>query len=198
MIVGILLAAGSATRFGGNKLLAELTPRECVVDASCARLRSAVDLLIAVVRPDAVELGNRLAAAGAEVRVFPDARDGMGASLAFGVTQAPDADGWLVGLGDMPFVVSEDVRRVVTTLRAGAAIVVPVADGRRGHPVGFARRFFHELTGLTGDAGARSILARHAADITEIPAVNGGICRDIDTPADLDVARRFFADASGL
>ncbi len=181
MIVGILLAAGAATRFGGGKLLAELADGRCLAEHSCAALRPAVNRLIAVVRPGSDALAARLAAAGAEVCICADAGQGMGASLAYGVAQAPEADGWLIALGDMPLVAD--------ALRAGAPIAVPVAAGRRGHPVGFAQRFATELMALSGDAGARTILASHAADIIEVPISDARTWLDVDTGDDLEAAK---------
>jgi molybdenum cofactor cytidylyltransferase len=192
MIVGVLLAAGTATRFGGNKLLAELGNGLCVAEAACATLRPCVDRLVAVVRPGAIELAARLSAAGAEICVYAQADAGMGASLAYGVAQTAQADGWLIALGDMPLVASADALLVATALRSGAAIAVPVAYGRRGHPVGFAHRFFTELTALTRDVGARSILARHSAAIVEVPVSEPDRWHDIDTVADLDAVKQLY------
>ncbi len=189
MIVGILLAAGAATRFGGGKLLAELADGRCLAEHSCAALRPAVNRLIAVVRPGSDALAARLAAAGAEVCICADAGQGMGASLAYGVAQAPEADGWLIALGDMPLVAPADVQGVADALRAGAPIAVPVAAGRRGHPVGFAQRFATELMALSGDAGARTILASHAADIIEVPISDARTWLDVDTGDDLEAAK---------
>lgn len=189
MIVGVLLAAGAATRFGGGKLLAELADGRSLAEHSCAALLPAVDRLIAVVRPGSDALAARLAAAGAEVCICAEAGQGMGASLAHGVAQAPQADGWLIALGDMPLVAPGDVQRVADTLRAGASIAVPVAAGRRGHPVGFAQRFAAELMALTGDAGARTILVSNAADIVEVPISDARTWIDVDTGDDLAAAK---------
>ena len=116
----------------------------------------------------------------------------MGASLAHGVALMPQAEGWLIALADMPLVAGEDAMRVAAALRAGAAIAVPVALGQRGHPVGFARRFAGELMALSGDTGARAILARHAGDIVEIPVSDPRTWQDIDTGEDLEAARQQF------
>ena len=195
MIVGVLLAAGSGRRFGGDKLLAELGDSRKIAEISCANLLPSVDRLIAVVRPDEHALTACLAAAGAEVHACPNADEGMGVSLAFGVRQAADADGWLIALADMPLVAKSDIRRVADALRAGAAVVVPVSGQQRGHPVGFSRRFFGELSALTGDIGARAILEKHAAEIFAVPVEDSRTWHDIDTTEDLAAAKQA---ASGL
>jgi molybdenum cofactor cytidylyltransferase len=192
MIVGVLLAAGSATRFGSAKLLSELGHGQCIAEVACARLRPAVDHLLAIVRPDDTQLAARLAAAGAEICLFSNAREGMGASLAYGVAQTPDADGWLIALADMPLVASADALRIADALRAGAAIAVPVLLGQRGHPVGFAKGYCAELKALSGDHGARSVLASHPGDIVEIPVSTASNWLDVDSADDLLRARQLF------
>ena len=185
LIVGILLAAGAARRFGGNKLLATLDGHESIAERACRTLRSATDHVIAVVRPDAEPLAACLAKAGAEVRCHVTADDGMGASLAFGVGCAPDAKGWLVALADMPFLAPDDVRHVTDALRAGASIAVPECEGVRGHPVGFSRSFGDTLRALRGDTGARDILKAHPHLIVPVLVTDSGSWQDIDTVDDL-------------
>lgn len=184
MMVGILLAAGAASRFGGDKLLAQLPNGRSVAETACTKLRDGVDQVIAVVRPDADELAARLQAAGAVVHRFANAHLGMGASLAFGVSCAPDADGWLIALADMPLIESSDITRVADALRNGAAIAVPAFDGRHGHPVGFARRLSADLCALNGDSGARSIIKRRADEVLAIAVENPQAWLDIDTQQD--------------
>jgi molybdenum cofactor cytidylyltransferase len=112
---------------------------------------------------------------------------GMAGSLVAGVEAAGSADGWVIALGDMPRVRVETIRAVADALRAGSTIALPVdAQGRRGHPVGFASSLRDELLALRGDAGAREVLARHASAIHGIETDDNGIFVDIDTPRDLD------------
>jgi molybdenum cofactor cytidylyltransferase len=70
-------------------------------------------------------------------------------------------------------------------LSDGAAIAAPAYRGERGHPVGFARRFFEELSALRGDAGAREILRKHPDSIALYDVDDRGVLRDIDEPSDL-------------
>ena len=185
MIVGVLLAAGAGTRFGGDKLLARLPDGSRVGPCAAQVLRSGVDRALAVVRPGDAALAGLLEAEGLDVAFFPDAKDGMGASLAFGVAAAPDADGWVIALADMPFVRRETVETVAGMLRAGAWIAAPCQQGRRGHPVGFTKALSSELTRLGGDHGARVLLERHAARAETFETEDMGIFLDIDTLRDL-------------
>ncbi|HUX64850.1 nucleotidyltransferase family protein [Sulfuricella sp.] len=181
MIVGILLAAGSGTRFGGDKLLFPL-PEGTPIGVKAARnLLSGVDRGVAVVRPSDRRLADLLEREGLQVAFCPDAEAGMGTSLAFGVSAAQDADGCLIALADMPFIQSGTIRGVAGLLRAGAQIAAPQHQGRRGHPVGFAHGFFHDLAQLNGDRGARAVLAAHAARIQVLECEDRGIFTDIDT-----------------
>ena len=186
-VAGLLLAAGFSRRFGANKLLQPISPSTCVASQACATLRHGVDFVLAIIRPGQTELASILNGVGAEIVVFEAAEQGMGATLAHGVRLSMKADGWVVGLADMPWIRPETVLAVTQALRSGAPLVVPVHDHRRGHPVGFGSGFQEELLILRGDQGAKSILDRHASRIHRLPCDDPGIHRDIDCPADLEV-----------
>jgi molybdenum cofactor cytidylyltransferase len=182
-IVGLLLAAGAATRFGGDKLVAPLPDGSSVGVAALRNLTGALDAVVAVVRPEDDRLATALAAEGARVTACPFAADGMSSSLAWGVRASPLARAWLVVLADMPWIRPESVARVADAMRTGAAIAAPSWRGARGHPVGFAGSFFFELAALSGDEGAKAILARHRVQL--IPVEDQGVVRDVDRPEDL-------------
>lgn len=184
-LVGILLAGGSARRFGADKLLHPLPDGVPIAVAAARTLAVALPRVVAVVRPGAPELERALRAAGAEVTVCPNAAEGMGVTLAHAVRAGGDADGWVVALADMPFVDPESIRRVAAAIAGGAAIAAPDYRGERGHPVGFARRYRDALERLTGDAGAREIVRADAGALVRVEVDDPGVVRDIDTPADL-------------
>jgi molybdenum cofactor cytidylyltransferase len=184
-IVGILLGAGSATRFGGAKLLAPLPNGAPIGVAALKNLAAAVDAVVAVVRPGDAALASVYAAHGARVTACPRAAEGMGASLAWGIRAAPVAAGWVVALADMPWIDPATIARIADALKHGSALVAPEYLGTRGHPVGMAARFYGELTALSGDDGAKRVLAAHAS-VLELMVVNdAAVLRDIDTPDDL-------------
>ncbi len=184
-ITGVLLAAGSSRRFGSNKLVVPLPDGTPLVLAAVRRLRFVVDSVIAVVHPQDRVLPELLAAEQVQVVVCQNADAGMGASLAAGVAASGDARGWLVALADMPFIQDSTLQRAAQTLETGALLVAPFHAGRRGHPVGFHACFRDELLALSGEAGARDILMRHAAALTRLDVDDAGVLLDVDTPADL-------------
>lgn len=192
MTVGILLAAGAGSRFGGDKLLALLHGKPLVLHALDA-LRPAVTEIIAVVRPGSEQLTAVLSQAGARVAVCDRAADGMGHSLACGARLAPLNTNLVIALGDMPAITPDTFSRVRLALEAGATIAVPCHHRRRGHPVGFAASLVPVLRELTRDQGARSVLHAYADAVLEIPVDDPGVLADVDTPADLERASDNFA-----
>ncbi len=184
-IVGLLLAAGSATRFGSDKLQHAL-PHGVAIAAQAARhLKVELPRVVAVVKPGARELAATLAREGCEVVVCENAALGMGASLACAARAAGRAHGYLVALADMPFVRPSSIAAVRDAIEAGAPLAAPYFRARRGHPVGIAGTFFEALLELRGDEGARQLLASQAAELRKVPVGDAGVIRDIDTPGDL-------------
>jgi molybdenum cofactor cytidylyltransferase len=186
-VVGILLAAGAATRFGGHKLLARLSDGTPIAVAAAQSLAAAVDRAVAVVRPQDRELAGRLAAAGVEPLACAQAGEGMAASLACGVRRAAAAHGWVIALADMPFIRPPTTAAIARRIGAAHPIVAPVYRGRRGHPVGFYREAGAELTTLQGNRGGAELLRRHWGCITWVPVHDPGIHIDIDSPRDLEL-----------
>lgn len=183
-IVGILLAAGAGTRFGGAKLMARLDDGTSIGARSCATLVAALGEVIAVVRPGEAALADALAAAGARVTVCEQSTHGMGASIAHGIAMAEPCDAIIVALGDMPWVSTTTIAKLAAALEGGAALVVPRYQSRRGNPVGLGRIHFAALRALTGDRGARDLID-HATVVSWIDVDDPAIVRDVDTVDDL-------------
>ena len=189
LISGILLAAGSGTRFGGDKLLHPLEDGVAIAAHAARNLLAATPDVIAVVRWGDFPLYDMLEQEGCQVTMFKDAARGMGASLAHGIAQARGADGWVIALADMPRIATETIRRIIAALEEGAPIAAPARAGERGHPVGFAAALRDELLALTGDQGARAVLERHQGELKLVECDDPGILLDVDRKADLEKAR---------
>lgn len=183
----ILLAAGSGSRFDPlgdqNKLLQLLDDGCSVAVTSAANLLAIMPHVLAVVRPGARELQAELKAIGCEVTVCDRASEGMGTSLAHAIGKASAASGWIIALADMPYVKPSTIKALLNALQAGADIVAPCHDGRRGNPVGFSHFYLPQLLGLSADEGARRLLQTLPVHLVEVD--DPGIHRDIDRPQDL-------------
>jgi molybdenum cofactor cytidylyltransferase len=182
-IVGLLLAAGSATRFGSDKLRHALPHGVPIAIQSARTLRAELPQVIVVVRTgDAAADFER---ERCEVAVCENAEQGMGVSLACAARAAGAQGGYIVALADMPFVRPTSIAAVREALEKGAALAAPYFRARRGHPVGIAGRFYEQLTRLEGDEGARRLLAENERALVKIPVGDPGVIRDIDRPEDL-------------
>jgi molybdenum cofactor cytidylyltransferase len=183
-IVGLLLAAGSATRFGSDKLRHELPHGVSIAVQSARHLKLEVARVVAVISPKS-PLAQHLEAEGCEVVVCEKAAEGMGASLACAAKAAGEADGYLIALADMPFVRPTTIAAVRDALAAGAPLAAPYFRSRRGHPVAIAGRFRDQLLALGGDEGAKKLINSNEQKLVKIPVGDPGVIRDIDTPGDL-------------
>jgi molybdenum cofactor cytidylyltransferase len=182
-VVGLLLAAGSATRFGSDKLRHALPHGVPIAIQSARTLRAELEEVFVVVRDAAAAAA--FEAERCTVTVCENANEGMGASLACAARAAGVRDGYIVALADMPFVRRTSIAAVREALEKGAAIAAPYFRAYRGHPVGIAGRFHQQLTKLRGDEGARRLVAENERALVKIPVGDPGVVRDIDRPEDL-------------
>jgi molybdenum cofactor cytidylyltransferase len=188
-VAAIVLAAGRSSRMAPRNKLLELVEGEPIV----ARVAEAA--LGSGARPIIVVTGfeaSRVAAALGDLEVTivqnPAHAEGLSTSLRTGLQALPaDSAGALILLGDMPEIESSDLETLMAAFAADQrrAICVPVRHGRRGNPVLWGAAYFAEMMSLSGDMGAKPLMARHQECVTEVPAASDGIFADVDTLSDL-------------
>ena len=184
----IVLAAGAGSRYLGTlHKLEELLGGSTVLGATLRNAsQTQLPLLVVTTAAHAAMVGGQVAARDILVLSDAEAALGMGSSIAAGVAERSGATGWLILPGDMPLVASASIRAVATALEQ-YPVVFAQHRGRRGHPVGFSAELYSELVRLTGDDGARRIMARYPAHGEELD--DPGVLLDVDTVADLDALR---------
>lgn len=183
----IILAAGSGSRFrqvagaDKDKLLADCTGRDgavrSVIEHVLVNLPASLEKRVLVAskdRPQAIRMAQAYGCDFVELD-----SPGLGDSIAAGVQACPDLDGWLIILGDMPFILPSSIEQVVAGIREDG-ISVPVLAGEYGHPVGFGGGFGSKLMALTGDRGAKVLFA--GAQVVEVPVDDPGVTWDVDVP----------------
>jgi len=186
VIAGLLLAAGGATRFGSQKLIAPLADGVPLVRHTAMTLRGGVDTMAIVVGSEADDVTRALNGVDALIVRNDSWAEGLSTSLHAGVAALPsEAAAAIVALGDQPFVDPGVIHTIVKQWKAtGLPIVSARYAGTRGHPVLFERAIFAELLRVTGDAGARGVIEREPARVAYVD-VNAPMPADVDTPADL-------------
>lgn len=186
--VVVVLAAGAGSRFGGSRhKLAQAFGSSTVLGTTLGHVIASHLPLVVVTTEGLVDVAKGWVARQ-DVVIIPEAATtpggelGMGYSIAAGVRARGDAPGWLILPGDMPLVQPATLLAVARAL-SQHAVVFAQHNGRRGHPVGFSSELYSELAVLTGDEGARRVVARYPAEAVDVK--DPGVLMDLDTPADL-------------
>ena len=190
--VVVVLAAGKGSRFNGaNHKLAQRVGESTVLGMTLAHvIESGLPMVVVTTPSLAPEAASFVASRDVVVLTEAEAARGMAHSIAAGAAASSDAGGWLVLPADMPLVRAATLRSVAREL-GERAVVYAQYRGRRGHPVGFATELFSDLMSLSGDEGARRLLARYPAHAVEVD--DPGVLMDIDTLDDLATARALAA-----
>lgn len=186
----IVLAAGLGSRFRQiagaeqDKLLADCNGREgavrSVIEHVLVKLPPALEKRVLVTTEDRPQVIRMAQAYGFEIVLIGST--GMGDSISAGVAACPQLGGWLIVLGDMPFILPSSIEHVLAGV-SDDAISVPVHEGEFGHPVGFGRNFGPGLLALSGDRGAKPLFA--SARVVEVVVDDAGVLWDVDVPAKL-------------
>ncbi len=196
----MLLAAGASARMRGrDKLLERVDGTRVLRRQAKAALDTGAHVIVAMA-PDRRERARALAGLQVRTVVVENAREGMGVSIGTAAAALPPETGALAILpADMPEITAEDLGAVLAASAAHPDRVVRGASsaGIPGHPVVFPSRLIPKLTGLSGDAGARSLLRGERIHQVPLPARHA--LTDLDTPEEWEAwrARRKSENDSG-
>jgi molybdenum cofactor cytidylyltransferase len=188
-IAAIILAAGQSTRFGSeNKLLAMFHGAPMLVHVIRTVKAAGLTRITVITGHEAERIADIAAEQGVSTCHNPDFAQGLSTSLKAGVSALPgDVEAALVLLGDMPLLRAETILALISA-STGASAVVPVFRGAWGNPVLISRALFPQVMDLTGDQGARKLLAARE-DIRLVEVDDPGILADFDVQSALSSAQ---------
>jgi molybdenum cofactor cytidylyltransferase len=191
-VAGVVLAAGSSSRMGDNKLLLPLDGETVVRRAVRAAIDGGLAPVVVVLGHEAERVRGDLAGLACRAIVNPDYALGKGTSLQAGIAEvssATDAGAAVVLLADMPFVTSTMIAAVVEA-RAGGGPgggAAPMVISRYGDvsapPILYDRALFAELLALSGEACGKEMIRRHGAEAATVSWPEAALA-DIDVPED--------------
>ena len=192
MIYAIVLAAGRSERMGTQKLLLPWGESSIVGHIVEQLLQSTVDGTVVVTGQSDALVSRELKGRPVTLVFNPDWSDGMLSSVRCGIgALPPDCSAALVALGDQPTITSQLINQLIGTFDgADSRILVPVWNGRRGHPLLFSRFYFSEILTRFDDIGLRGLLRAHESEIQEVKVSTPSVLDDIDRPEDYLRARR--------
>ena len=185
-VVGLVLAAGAGSRFGGGKLLAPLAGRPILQHVLDRLSEAGVGDVTVVLGHDAAAVERAIAWRSERRVVNPDPERGLASSLQLGMTTiGGDADAVLIALGDQPLIAIDTITALLDAPPDPARpVVVPVyADDPGRNPVLVRKAAFGLIGEANGDRGLAPVLAAHA-DLVQAVSVSGDN-PDVDTRADL-------------
>jgi CTP:molybdopterin cytidylyltransferase MocA len=183
--IGILIpAAGASSRMRGrDKLLEEVGGQPLLARQAHLALNTGWPVLVTR-RPE--DARAKVLPEGVERRDLPKAAEGLAASLRCGAAwaQAKYLTALMILLADLPELTLDDLQCVTAHYAQDPTRPCRATDdsGKPGHPVIFPAAFFDQLQGLTGDDGAKPILARHSPRLCPLPGLRA--TTDLDTPED--------------
>jgi len=186
MIHAILLAAGESRRMGRPKALLPYQQETFLGHIISVLKTSTVDEITLVLGAHAEFIQSSIDLQGVSIVINQHYTQGQLSSLISALKNLPEeTEAMLLCLVDNPFLTQETVNRIIAKFReTHSLIIVPVFDGKRGHPSLFSKEVFPDLIQAPPNQGARSVLATHKNDVLEFPVADPGILIHIDTPED--------------
>jgi molybdenum cofactor cytidylyltransferase len=184
VISGIVLAAGSGSRFGGTKQVVVSAGKPLVLHAVDALRGGGVDEILVVTGHDADKVEAVLPPDVRAVR-NPDHRSGQASSLGAGLHALDEtSEAAVILLADQPGVLADDVRSLIEGFHRTRSRIVRLRYRDAPGPALLSREIYAEAGHLHGDVGARVLVASHPDWVEEV-SIDRAAPRDVDTPTDL-------------
>lgn len=187
-IHGILLAAGTSTRYGAtNKLLEPVDGKPILRHATEAIAGGPLNRVTVVVGHEAGRIRGTVEDLDVTIRENDTYGEGLSTSLRTGLVHAleVDSDAAVIALGDMPWVETTTYELLVDAYERGVAdILVAAYEGQPGNPVLFDDKHFEDLLEIDGDVGGRQLLTESNGAVA-IETNDKGVLRDVDSPRDI-------------
>jgi len=187
MLAAVILSGGQSSRMGSPKALLRFQGKTFLEHLVAVTTHAQISVRRIVLGSDAGLITQAVALHPSDIVSNPDWPLGQLSSIHSALRSLPPGtDGILLCLVDHPLVSGELVDQLITVFYATRkSIVLPVCDGRRGHPVIFSAKLYEELLAAPIDQGARAVVWAHTQDLVEVPTSDQGCLWNVNDPATL-------------
>jgi molybdenum cofactor cytidylyltransferase len=185
VIHATILAAGESLRLGSPKQLLLYQGTSLIRYLAKTALDSRAHKVSVVIGAHAQKIRDEISHLPLSIISNPKWNEGISSSIRAAVeTLGPNAAAILFLLSDQPLVSTPILNALVDSFRRYSdRIAASAYSNTVGVPALFPKGYFHELAGLTGDAGAKTVILRHMDSVSTIPFPEGAV--DVDTLSDL-------------
>ncbi|MGZ8652687.1 MAG: nucleotidyltransferase family protein [Actinomycetota bacterium] len=186
MISGVVLAAGTGSRFGGTKQIVVVDGKPLAQHAIDALVEAGVDEIVVVTGHDAVKVASGLSLPPQARIVYNAAfKEGQASSLGVALHALDDdSEAAVILMADQPGVASGVIRALIDRFRATRMQIVRAAFRDGPGPSLLPREIYAEAGHLHGDVGARIMIASHPEWVEEV-SIDADAPPDIDMPDDI-------------
>ena len=184
MLVAVILSGGASRRMGSPKALISYQGASFLEHLLSVTRHPAIGVRRVVLGPDAVEILQQVKLAAGEIVINKDWEQGQLSSIQAAVRSLPaGTEGMLLCPVDHPLVSARLVNSlIVTFLETRAPIVLPLYEGRRGHPVIFSASVYEELLRAPPETGARAVVWAHKKGVQEVSTTEEGCVLNLNDP----------------
>jgi molybdenum cofactor cytidylyltransferase len=190
MLAAVILSGGSSSRMGSPKALLPYQGRPFLEHLLQITTHPKIGVRRVVLGAHAEPIAKEVHLSAEEIVINDDWEKGQLSSIQTGIRSLPaGTDGMLLCLIDHPLVSKPLINELIEAFyKKHAPIVLPVYEGRRGHPVIFAATLYQELLDAPLDTGARTVVWAHAQEVLEVPTSEEGCVLNLNDPETLQRA----------
>jgi molybdenum cofactor cytidylyltransferase len=186
MICAVVLAAGLSSRMGVQKLLLPFDGKTVIGHIVDQILVSSIDKVYAVVGHEPERISAELSGRAVSIVNNPDYKSGMLSSVRSGLQNLPEkCQAVMVVLGDQPSITAELIDQMLKSFTTTEKnILVPLYEGKRGHPLLFSSLYRDEILTHYDDVGLRGLMHNHPEQVFELTVSTASVLCDMDYPED--------------